>query len=424
MHRLLLRAHSSPFDNPPMLPYLLRGMGGLNVGNLLFQASMYKMLMKKDTQIDTISTHDHVREDPRRLAEQINDAYDAFVLPLANAFRISFHKELAFLTDLVRNLTIPCIVPSLGSNATLTGESSVPPSDETVHAFIDAILDKSALIGLRGEDIAAFFRQAGYQEGRHFEVVGCPSMYYYGAKLPVPSYRPITHRSRITYNRKSNIPAPVQHYMDRFIADHPSSYFIPQNDWDFWCVYRGYPRKSCLNQDVGAYPFRGDEPILKADRVKCFTNVPSWIDFVSHSDLHFGTRIHGNIIGVLAGVPTFILAPDRRVLELADFHRIPHMSLLDLTDQTDLLRIFEQTDFSQVLQGHSDRFSAFVHFLTENGLPHVYDRTEEYPEGLPFDLKQKQIRFRQPPRSWAASSLPVRLWRREAEKQLRRQIGR
>ena len=46
--------------------------------------------------------------------ERWNAEYDMFLIPLANAFRTTFKKELKMLTDLVERLTIPCVVVGVG----------------------------------------------------------------------------------------------------------------------------------------------------------------------------------------------------------------------------------------------------------------------------------------------------------------------
>jgi polysaccharide pyruvyl transferase WcaK-like protein len=46
--------------------------------------------------------------------------------------------------------------------------------------------------------------------------------------------------------------------------------------------------------------------------------------FMAQQHFAFGTRIHGNVAGVLAGTPSVVLANDSRTVELSEYHGIPY----------------------------------------------------------------------------------------------------
>lgn len=54
----------------------------------------------------------------------------------------------------------------------------------------------------------------------------------------------------------------------------------------------------------------------------------------------------------------------------------------------------KKTDFSQVNDGHEQRFWHFVDFLNANGLPHIYQ--DKNRTVVPFDEKIKNIEFEGP----------------------------
>ena len=117
--------------------------------------------------------------------ERINETCTAFVCPLADVFSDSFLYLVKNLTKLVQRLRIPCIVPCVGLRAEegfWSGRS--PDFDETVGDFVRAVLDKSAIIGLRGETTGRYLEKLGFVKGRDFRVIGCPTLYTYGAELP------------------------------------------------------------------------------------------------------------------------------------------------------------------------------------------------------------------------------------------------
>lgn len=107
-------------------------------------------------------------------------------------------------------------------------------------------------------------------------------------------------------------------------------------------------------------------------------------------DFSIGTRIHGNIAAVLAGTPAYIIAANSRVLELAEYHNIPHIAVNEFDFSKPVRDIYEETDFSVVNKGHKERYENFVDFLKVNGLTPV-----EHPNRY-FDDKINSIDFYEP----------------------------
>ena len=138
------------------------------------------------------------------------------------------------------------------------------------------------------------------------------------------------------------------------------------------------------------YPYDYSHRIYRENKIRGFVSAEAWFEFLKKRDLNFGTRIHGNISGVLSGVPTFIVAPDGRVRELAEYHRIPNITIDELDESKDIFELLKDVDFNSVLDGHKERFEHYKEFLNENGLETIYDS-----EGIvsKFDRKIKEIDF-------------------------------
>src|SRR5262249_2093392 len=139
-------------------------------GNLLFAQSVHDHFSALGHSIDVD------RYDPCfATADQINEEYDAFVIPLANAFRPIFERPLCQYTELIRRLKIPCVVIGVGAQAGLDlAELKGSPVDAWVHDFVAAVLDRSATIGVRGEFTHAYLKRLGFHA---VDVIGCPSLY-------------------------------------------------------------------------------------------------------------------------------------------------------------------------------------------------------------------------------------------------------
>lgn len=116
MAKILMRAGKSPFEPISAIETIQRNLIGNNSGNLLFAQSVFKCLSRPDHHIDV----NYYKVDPNS-ADYINENYDVFVLPLANAFRPSFQKQLDGLTILIRKLKIPVVVIGVGAQTDLDG---------------------------------------------------------------------------------------------------------------------------------------------------------------------------------------------------------------------------------------------------------------------------------------------------------------
>ena len=140
-------------------------------------------------------------------AEYVNENFDCFVIPLADAFRENFVGELNTLTRFVRKLTIPCYVIGVGLKASYEPDFTQPrPQDAAVKVFVKAVLDKSACIGVRGALTGKYLETLGFVEDRDFMVIGCPSMYSRGNRLH--SRTPVLESdSKVCFN--SNVAASV-----------------------------------------------------------------------------------------------------------------------------------------------------------------------------------------------------------------------
>lgn len=389
MTKILMRAGFSPLSPPPASQIVLENLIGENTGNMLFPYSIMRILMREDTDITTISI-DHFFS-ARQIA-QWNSEYDYFVIPLANAFRDSFLPHLKYLTYIVNKLTIPCIVIGVGIQAGIGGsKESSKDFDRTVSAFVKAVLKKSALLGVRGEFTAQYLKNLGLKEEKDFTIIGCPSMYLHGPNLPYKPAKELNAKSKVSVNCKIKIPAKLNRFILSSARQFAHYTYVPQGIDDLLLLYAGVSiDRDKFPKIHKGYPWQLHSRICASGHEAGFTDVRSWLAFLQSVDFSFGSRIHGNIAAVLAGTPTFIFAPDGRILELARYHGIQHMTVQDITKDTNIFKVYESADFSSVQQGHAQRFAHYADFLEQNGLKHIYMEGAGY--GIsPFDEKIAKI---------------------------------
>ena len=389
--RILLRSGKSPFDVFPVEEALHQDVIATNSGNLIFSDASHKILETPGTEVVANGMRSEAAA-----AERINEEYDAFVVPLANAFRPSFEGSLKRLTRLIGRLRIPVVVLGIGAQAGLNYNAArLKPMEETVRAFVSAVLDRSASIGVRGEFTEQYLKGLGY---RDVEVIGCPSLFMYGKELSVQKKVPeLTADSRIAVNGSHSAVQKqgLDQVVDRAHARYPHLTFIGQNLSDARQLH--WRDLSHPNAQVTAIPTHPDHPMFREDKVRVYIDPVTWIDDLRDYDFSFGSRIHGNIAALLAGTPATVLCGDSRTLELCRYFDIPHRRIDKLTPELDPARLYEEADFTGLTGGHLERFERFTAFLDRNGLENTFSHGDG---GASFDARMRSLAFPPGIRPW------------------------
>lgn len=409
--KILMRAQTDHTKLFTPEQVLLGNLMGGNSGNWLYQFSLFRALMTDESvKIDTIDTKSYgvgISRFSTKYASHVNKNYDCFVLPLANAFRNTFVEELTELTDFIKALKIPCIVPSVGIQA-LNGKDFTKTFKyrEEAAAFVSAVLEKSAMIGLRGEETARFLTSLGFERDRHFAVVGCPSMYTSGRKLP--SVKPLNYgddslvllNSKVEHEKKN-----VAAMLESFVKGHENYVYAPQKIEHMITSYYGTYFKPCDEDFV--FKKRFYDPA----KTVTFTSVPEWYGYIKRNvDLSVGTRIHGSVAAIMGGAPSFVINLDQRVGEIAAFHNIPHIEFEKLPIGVTIGSLIENVDFNCIHEGHAERFDNFVNFLEKNGLKTAYSENRN-AERVYFDSVIEKNPYNFEPKCFAKCSEEEKLER-------------
>ncbi|WP_329339313.1 polysaccharide pyruvyl transferase family protein [Streptomyces sp. NBC_00663] len=396
MKRVLLRSGKSPYDVVPLEEALQRDVIATNSGNLIFSDATHKILEATGTEV----VSNGIRTDVAAAA-RINKEYDAFVVPLANAFRPSFEPQLRRLTRLIQRLKIPVVVAGVGAQTGLNYDPTrLKPIESAVREFVSAVLDRSASIGVRGEFTEQYLKDMGF---RDVEVIGCPSLFMYGKELAVHKRTPeLTADSRIAINGSHNAVKTqgLGKVIDRTHARYPNLRFIGQNLSDARQLH--WRDLSDPNAKVKAIPTHPDHPMYAQDKVRVYIDPVTWIDELRDFDFSFGSRIHGNIAALLAGTPATVLSGDSRTLELCRYFDIPHVRIDKLPEDLDPARLYEEADFGKLMSGHHERYERFMGFLDRNGLQNTFTHGDG---GAAFEERLRKLSFPAAVRPWLEADL-------------------
>ncbi len=341
-------------------------------------------------------------------AEEINERYDAYVVPLANAFRLDWGASLERMTELIEQLTIPVAVLGVGVQGSLNfGPDELKPIEPVVKRFVAAVLDHGPTIGVRGATTADYLEGLGF---RDVEVIGCPSMFLHGERLDVVKRTAAIDRDsnlaiNIGHSMASPYLAKLGGFIDRQVARYPRLTHFAQDRSTLELLVEGAVRPKTL-ATWPHMPIPDSHELLRRDRVRFYIEPWPWIADLATFDFAFGSRIHGNLAALIAGTPAFALAHDARTLELARYFEIPHLTIPELATDADAADLHERADFGPMIDGHRQRWQRFADYLGRHGLEHSFNDADDAAD---FDRSITEIGY---PGAITAPSPAARLRRR------------
>ena len=362
MKKILMRMGKDPFEVVSAEKTLKKNLLGTNIGNALFQVASHKLLTTKDSEVIPYKFTPSLKD-----VEWANENFDMFVIPLANAFRISFKKSLDKHTEFIKKLNIPVLVLGVGVQAEIECNdfSHLEVIKESVKNFCDAVLEKSKSIGVRGACTKKYLLSLGYKE-EQIDIIGCPSMFWHGDEIFIhKKSKYIYNSSKISFNLSpyakysKNILLKVIKFFDDVV-------YIPQNNSDLeQILYRNFSQEREIDRLLYKYFYSKNKVIF-------FNEPKTWIDFLKTRDFSIGTRIHGTIASIIAGTPAHIFVHDSRTKELAEYFEIPFTPISEI-ENINLYKLYEDYDYSNIIKNHKTRFEKVEKFLKKHNINHIFE---------------------------------------------------
>ncbi len=382
MPRLLIRSGKDPFTPVSAETTLTQDVFNSNSGNYLFQHAVWKSLAIDGTELVPNGTLSERRAPAGGDAARVNEQFDHFVIPLANAFRPGFVERLDRLSDLLEGVTIPVTVTGIGAQAAHgQGVESLAPIADQVKRFVSLVLDRSASIGVRGVFTQTYLTQLGFPE-ESIDIIGCPSLFLHGRDFTVQrKVGAVGPDSLLAMNLTPEVPG-IGAFATAHAERYPRLTYVPQDAHDLRLMLWGVPSPHVHDRSV---PVHLDHRLYTEDRMRLFLDTWPWYDFMAEHDFAYGTRFHGNVAALLGGTPAMLLAHDSRTLELAEHHHMPHQILPELTADITAEELYEATDLSAFNEAMPANFDRYTAFLERNGLDHIWagDRsTTEFDSSL------------------------------------------
>lgn len=397
MKKYLMRGGISPLDVFSPEKVIATNAIGANSGNLLYAFGVYRTLMTENVQID-MDYYGVERRYTDKDIDRINEEYDAYICPLADAFREAFSGKLLKYAHFFSKLKIPCYVIGVGVRAPFGDDVSKGFAfDSEAKKFVSAALSKSTMIGLRGEKTGEYLKHLGFREDIDFRVIGCPSMYTFGRELPqrelhFDEHGKLQQDTKVSFNMSSITPANVLHLLLSQMERFPTHYCVEQNEAELRLLYNGirYVTKQKECQDL--LPLDIDHPLLKENRYKVFINVQNWFSFMRTMDLCVGSKLHGNVAGILSGCPTLFITLDSRMQELVAYHDLPAVAFNQVKETDSIEDLMAKVDMQSHVKKHAANFDRFVDFLNINKIDHIYKNNPSRKDA-PVDQLMSRIEY-------------------------------
>ncbi|WP_185696128.1 polysaccharide pyruvyl transferase family protein [Weissella viridescens] len=381
MKKYLIRSGLTPLDYKTPSDLIARDFIGTNSGNMLYAYGIFRNLVSPDVTIDS----DEYVVSMNRVAD-INEQYDGYIIALADAIRPDFMPTLKALTKVIRALDIPVYLIGMGVRADygVAGADLHFEYDDIVRDFVAAILEKSSVVGLRGEITSQYLTNLGFKAGQDHVVIGCPSMYAFGPHLKIrdlPRHVNL-QTARFTTNLSKSAPQATMDYLNHLHRDYADASYIPQEYDEFKLLYTGGSTFS-----IDHYPSHIEDPAYASGQAKFYLNAPTWINDMKSADFSIGTRFHGNVAATLAGTPSITIPIDARMQELVEFHGLPYILPERLAENPTPDVLLQELDVHAPEKKQATNYANFIAFLKANGLEPTI---EQDPEMAYADKLEKQ----------------------------------
>lgn len=302
--------------------YRIMEMLGQNTGNLAFWHAA-----------DTHIANEKLFVGSQTAPSWVNTEADVLVLSAANF--IGTHMDLSPYNDFLNKVDIPILVLGLGTQFALGDkEFHIDASSER---FVQILKDKEATIAARGQLTADFLWSKGI---RKCEVTGCPSNYL-NPNLKF-KYERLFERVLLNFQIGGHHKA-ILPYVGNWTEgnahtfvwqgfEDPIAYLhdVRNYDGDLMAAYN-----ECLRPGMPLEPFKH----WLSAKSQFFVDAEDWMTYCEKFTLSIGTRFHGNMLAIQAGVPAVFVVHDSRTREMVDLFSLPHVDMQRLIETKRLDRL-------------------------------------------------------------------------------------
>lgn len=275
----------------------------------------------------------------------------------------------------IEALDLPVCTFGFGCQAELGTKISDAEVDKRSIRLLQVLADRSTTVAVRGEFTADLCAKYGVKNA---EVIGCQSVYYSAAQHAPGAF---THRDQIGRVAGNPTSLPDEGIIVRFMIEHGIDY-IGQNDMIQEKLADGSLSAADFSSNKELCSLPGICGLIEEGHISAesyhaymkkhfhkFYDVPSWIEHIANNyDFAFGTRFHGNVAALQAGVPALWLEHDMRLQELCQHFALPSIAQKDFERVCSVEHLKELCDFSPFELRLPRLMELFLGYLEKNGV--------------------------------------------------------
>lgn len=244
--------------------------------------------------------------------------------------------------------------------------NEIAPMDDSLKRLLSMLAERIE-IGVRTEYDADYLNSQGF---KNVSVIGCPSLFY--------------HMKRdFKVNRKTDVPISVNF---NFSSDF-RNLRVSQKDaveihwklllWMKW-QYERLPIEVHLTMQKQPLAEISDmhDVLLSYGEIhpfyrdcgRYFYSVKDWIVGLEKDCFSMGSRFHGNVAAILAGIPALMVNVDKRMTGMNSYFNIPSIDISDFDLDKPLEYYMELADYREFNKVYPKRFDAFKDYCEKNGV--------------------------------------------------------
>ena len=321
----------------------------MNVGNKVWIQGIISELSTEENELFFYN--------PLETWEEINNKYDKIIYSAANMLHPCYTNLIKKVAAIFKNSKIPVYVIAIGTQALHYDEleSLVLETKEPVAEFMDCIYETGGEIACRGYFTKEYLDRIASNTA---VATGCPSLFQNGRNLHIEKREEKLKKIIINGNMSLN---------EDILYKYPGSVYIDQGE------YLGY--KYDLNKydnikyvaNLISKMGKENAKFFLNGNIKVFYDMADWHWYIKNQriDFSFGSRIHGNIMSILSGVPAVVCVIDSRVREMAEIFNIP---VVDIKEKYDIQAIYNSSEYDDFNRKFAKLFDQYEEFLKKCGL--------------------------------------------------------
>jgi hypothetical protein len=342
-----------------------------NIGDSFVYDSSLKVLNFSDSVVLRIS------EVNERNIAQVNEHCCAVVLRGSNYFHANMNWMKA--EEVFRRIKVPIICFGVGIQKpdgrplALTGEQI---------RVLHLLADHAESIGVRGTRTAEELASFGV---KNLDVIGCPTLFRLRTRQgQIGNWDPKAVR-RVAFNIRREVSDDYARNSASYLKRHLDIFAKLDDPFETTVMTHGEVAEKifAFRQDQhyataseelvrqGWFGKAEDDRVRKAymNRIFYSDHVRDYDAFVRQFDLVTGYRLHGNLIALANGVPSFYFVYDERTHEICETFDIPYFDVHS-GNPFDLNEVMRPDLFDGFNATSPKAYQTMAAFLEKNGLPH------------------------------------------------------